>query len=74
MQAETTLNLTGSWPDNLQVGDVVRVEGPLTMTVHTIRAEMIDTSDFSGKRTYLPSVIEVGAYANDVKFVAAREP
>lgn len=71
MTVELTLTVLAEVPDDLRTGDVLHVNGEVT--VHTIQAELADGSTYSpdGRTTWIPTVKSVGVYSNLLKFTKA---
>jgi hypothetical protein len=71
---EMTFTFVGECPDDVQVGQEFRLGG--VVTVHTIKADMVDTSTYAenGGRSYLPTVVSLGVYGNEVTLTPPADP
>jgi hypothetical protein len=63
--AEFTVRFRGELPDPVKVGDVLRIEG--TVTVHSISAALIDITALGSEVQYAPGHITIDVFANHLE-------
>jgi hypothetical protein len=63
--AEFTVRFIGTPPDPIHVGDVLRLEGDVT--VHSISADLIDITALGSKVQYAPGHVTIDVYSNDLR-------